>query len=184
MQEGAGRKLPPARDQLFVQRIELVRFFRQLSAVDEIAQPAPLHDGALEKAGRRVRIVFEQLRRPRAVIDQIEAAIEAPIAALPALRDQIPGMAGNGELAQDRLVSNRMADEFVAQRAEFFGRRLEILLDLAQGEFVARTLVPIGLAVDHREIESDIRCAFFEIGPFLAGDAPHGYEPLECACPA
>jgi hypothetical protein len=47
-----------------------------------------LHDRRLEQRCRRVGVVFEQLWRGIAVVDQIETTIDRGFAALPALADQ------------------------------------------------------------------------------------------------
>ena len=77
-------------------------------------------------------------------------------------------MARNGEPAQHRLVTHDPANDLAAERAELFGRRLDVLFDLAQGEFVARALVPIGLAVDIGEFKPDLGGALREVVTLLA----------------
>ena len=65
-------------------RIELV------GAGFDFFEPVPLHDRGFQERGRRVGVVFEQLRRAAPVEHQVEAAVEIGIASAPGFRDPIP----------------------------------------------------------------------------------------------
>ena len=71
----------PIRDQLFVQRVELVSLGERRQ--HGLLQPAPLDNGRLEQRGRRVGVVLEQLGRIDAVVGEIEAARERRLSRAP-----------------------------------------------------------------------------------------------------
>ncbi len=72
-------------DQTLVQRVELVGALGQPARRHLVLEPGPLEDGGLEERGRRVGVVFEQLRRSGAVVGEVEAAVEIAVAPVPAV---------------------------------------------------------------------------------------------------
>ena len=157
-----------------MQRIELVGVARQQLARDRVFQPLPLEHRGLEHRRRRVGVVFEQLRRTLAVVSQVEAAVEARIAALPARRDPVPERRRNLEDAQQSIVGNCALDQRAAHLVELRGRRLDIALDLLERERVIGALVPIAFAVDGVEREAGSLSDVAPVGALVTGDAPHG----------
>ena len=150
-----------AGDQLLVRRVELVGVAGQVAGGDQLLQPAPLHDGGLVERGRRVGVVFEQLRRVAAVVGEIEAAVERGIAPPPAFADQLPGVLGNLQPRQRPPVAHDVVDQPQAEPVQFLGGVLDVLLDLVEPERVAHALVPIGRAVVEAGAKADL-------GEFLA----------------
>ena len=97
----------PALDQALVQRIVLVGVLRDDAACHRILQPLPLEHRGLEHRGRRVGVVFQEFRRSLAVVAQIEASVEARVAALEARCDPIPVRHRNVQDFHHALVGER-----------------------------------------------------------------------------
>ena len=164
----------PGLDQPLMDRIELVGALRNDVALDRLFEPGPLKHRRLEDRGRRIRVVLKQLCRVFAVKGKIEPAIEAGLVLAPALRDQRPERLRYFQAAQVFFVSDRAADEFEAHAVDLGGRRLDLVLDLAQRERVIGALVPIALAVDGVEIEARGFGGRAPVVAFGTDDALHG----------
>lgn len=85
-------------DQLLVQAVELVGVCGQDAGGDLVLQPQPLEHRRLIDAGRGVGVVFVELCRTRAVIGEVEPAIEGRLLPFPAVGDIVPHRLGNIEL--------------------------------------------------------------------------------------
>lgn len=177
MHEAAARKLRKARDQSFMQRVELIRLRRKFAAGDELLQPVPLNDGGFEQARRRVGVVFEELRTPPAVIGEIEATVERGVPPPPALGDQIARMGRDAQAIHRRFAGDDAVDEFEAQGVDLLRRRLDVSLDLPQGEDIADALVPVGGAIDMRIGEADLLEMRGRVGADGGGFTPHQPPP-------
>ena len=164
----------PGLDQPFMDRIELVGALGNDVALDRLLEPGPLKHRRLEDRGRRVRVVFQQFCRALAVKGQIEPAIEAGFVLAPAFRDQRPERLRYLQPAQIFFIGDRAADEFETHRIDLGGRRLDLVLDLAQREGVVGALVPIAFAVDGVEIEAGAFRGRAPVVAFGADDALHG----------
>src|SRR6185436_3888360 len=115
----------------------------------------------------------QEFRRAPAVVAQVQPAIEACVAATPALGNQRPERFRYLQPAQIFLVLDRTADQFEAHRLDLAGGPLNPPLDFVERERVIGPLVPIALAVDGVKREA---CAFGGGTPvvaFGAGDALH-----------
>ena len=136
-----GRDILPFRDELFVQRIELVE------RGEAIFLPIPLHHRRLEQRGRRVAIEFEQLRLALPVISQIEPAeIERGRLRFPRIADRRGAEIGDAEGSQQRGPLDDILPGLKQQLVEFGGRAFDPA-DLIAGEAVKDAFVPIRLAV-------------------------------------
>ena len=76
---------------------------------DGLLKPCPLEDRCFEQRCRRIGIVFKQLCRSFSVKSEIEAAIQAWIAAFPACRDISPERFRDFEEAEVAVIANRTA---------------------------------------------------------------------------
>ncbi len=129
------RDISPLRDQPLVDGVELIGVGKLFF------EPRPLDDGRLEQGGRRVGVVFEQLRRPGAVEGYIEASVEGRRFVLPGPLDRGDGFCGNLELGVTLPVDDVLGGfeaHLLQRRACRFER-----VDLCGGEFVASGLVPV-----------------------------------------
>ena len=166
--------LAPALDQLLVQRVPLV-----VVGVD-VLEPVPLADRRLEQRGRGVGVVLHQLRRPRAVVAQVEAAVEVRVAASPGRRDLLPAPLGQREVAEplggddvvDRLETHRVQELDVGLERE----------DLGHVEDVVHRLVPVRpgavqprrRGAEHQPLLLDLR---LPVGTGPTGRALHDPDP-------
>ena len=144
---GAAEFLPGV-DQALMDRIELVGALRDDVALDRLFEPGPLKDRGFENRGRRIRVVLQQFRRAPAVVAEVQPAVEAGVAAAPALGQQRPEGFGYFQPAQIFFVVDRAADQFEAHRVDLAGGRLDPPFDLVQRERVIGPFVPIAFAVD------------------------------------
>ncbi len=141
-----GQDSAPRLDQLLMDGIELV------GVGLGILQPVPLHDGRLVEGGRRVGIVFQQLGRTLAVIGEVEAAANRRVGAPPDLLDIVaPGR--RDAHAFPELVGDHIVDGLEAEAVQRFGRGLQ-RIDLLGGEGVTGLFGPVGLALQHVEVEA------------------------------
>ncbi len=177
VQEVGGRPGREARNELVVEIVELVGVLRQSPGLDPILQPVPLEHRGLVERGRRVGVELEELRRAFAVIDQVEAAIEAGIVPVPALGDPVPVGRGDVQALEIFLVAHRTARPFSAQGDELGGPLLDVVLDLAQGEAVVGALVPVALAVGHGIGEAVFVGERAPVRPLGDGDPLHVIPP-------
>ncbi len=173
MQLAAAAERAPPLDQPFVQRIVLVGVAGNDLPLDRLLEPHPLEHGGLEHRRRRVGVVFQELCRALPVIAQVEAAIEAGVAALQARRDPVPEPLRDTKRPQYAFIGDGACHQFLAHPVELGGRRFEVLLDLFQGEGIVGPLVPIAFAVDGMELEADLLGGFAPVGALVAGDALH-----------
>ena len=140
-------------------------------------KPAPLKRGGFIKRGRCVCVVFQQFRRPRPVIGQVETAIDFRIFAVPAVCDQIPVFAWNPHLFHQGFVRQDDRNRFAAHGVQRGRGVFDIILDLGQAELVHRPFIPIGLAVHVGEGEPQLFGLGAPVGPlgkhyFLQGRPP------------
>ena len=91
--------LAPARDESLVDAVELV------GVGMGVLEPVPLDDGGFEQGGRGIGVVLEQLGRPRAVVTQIEAAVERRGILLPAF-DDVRGPLFRETEAREEVLAN------------------------------------------------------------------------------
>ena len=92
-------------DQFFVQAVELVGFARHAPGGDLVFKPDPLENSRLIERSRRVGVVFQQFRRPFAIVGKVETAIKRRVAPLPAGADRIPRMFGDLQQAQGLFLT-------------------------------------------------------------------------------
>jgi hypothetical protein len=165
--DSRGRELEmgPGLDQLLMDRVELVGL-----GIERL-QPLPLDDARLEQRRRGVGIVFEHSRRLARAIEQVEAAIEILVAALPAGVDQLGALGADAE-AVIVALGDHLFDRGEADPLQLGGGVLQ-RVDLGGGEAVGRGLVPIGLAVDGVEGEAKLLRAGREVGARRDRDALH-----------
>ena len=143
-----GQDSAPRLDQLLMDGIELV------GVGLHVLQPVPLHDGRLVEGGRRVGIVFQQLGRTLAVIGEVEAAANRRVGAPPHLLDIVaPGRRDAHALPE--LVGDDVLDGLEAKAVQRLGRGLQ-RVDLVGGEGVTGLLGPVGLALQHVEVEAQL----------------------------
>jgi hypothetical protein len=159
-------QLCPSRNQLFVDRIELV------AAGFHLLEPVPLHDRGFEQRSRRISVVFEQFRRRGAVIGQIEPAVDIGIAPPPRVGD--PLMIGFRDLHVREIAgSHDTVDRLEAEPMECLGRLLD-QVDLGRGEDVARPFPPIRPPVGCMKIEAERLDLRLPIRTGVQGIALHG----------
>lgn len=63
-------------NQLFLQAVELVASFRQVSSIDLIFQPNPLEECRFIQGGWRIGVIFQELRFTHAIPGEIEARVK------------------------------------------------------------------------------------------------------------
>ncbi len=119
-----------------MQGVELVSF------LIDILQPVPLDDGRFEERGGSVRVVFEELGRPGAVVHEIEAAVEGWRLFVPSPFDERNGLRENLKLCVALVVDDVLRGG-EAHGLEFVGGGFE-LVNLLGCELVTGRLVPIG----------------------------------------
>src|SRR6185369_5013984 len=126
-----------------------------------------------KNGGRRVGIVLEEFGRAGPAIAQVESAIVAWLATLPARRDPIPIGMRYAQEFQQAFVATRARDKIAAHAVELGGRRLDISLDLVERETVISAFVPITLALDGVEVETHTLRSLTPIVALAASDALH-----------
>jgi hypothetical protein len=131
----------------------------------------------LVEGGRGIGVVFEELGRPGAVVDEVEAAVEGGVVAATALGDQVPGGFGNAQSGEEPLVGDHPIDEALAECGEDLGRILDVAFDLLEGEGVMSVFDPIGFAADLREAEVDRPQPLVLVGAGGEVQAPHHDPP-------
>ncbi len=159
-----------------MQRIVLVGIGGHDVSRLRVLQPHPLERAGLEHRGRRIGVVLEQLRGTVAVVGEIEAAIEARVATLPACRDEVPEPLGDTQHAQHALVGDRAPDKLAAHTVKLGRRRLDVALDLFERKGVISALVPVALARNGVEAEAGRLGLLFPVRSFVAGDSLHAAE--------
>ena len=143
----------PAFDQRLMDAVELVVALAQHAGGNLLFQPEPLERGAFIKRGRGVGVVFQQRRRPGAVIGQVHAAIEFGFAIAPAARDQIPMVARQAHARHQRFIGDDPVHGLAAQGVQFRRGVLDGAFDLGQIEFIDAGFVPIGFTMHIRKGE-------------------------------
>jgi hypothetical protein len=143
-------------------------------------KPIPLHDSGLEESGRRVGIVFEQLRRTLATIGEVKSAVEILFTRMPAGRYSFPGDTRDAQSLQGLLAGlNHMIHQGERHLLQIARRRLN-LVDRRRGEAIAHRLVPIARAFDG--VEGKAQITLDMSAPVGAGrhrNALHGVQPPE-----
>ena len=137
---------PPSRDQLFVERIELIALRAHR------LQPVPLRDSGFDERSRRVGVVFEELGRVHAVVAQVEASIQTERLRVPGLDDGVGKPAFDCEAIEQTPLDDRL-HRGERHLVQLLGRLLDHV-DFERGEAVARRLVPVR-AVEAVKVKAD-----------------------------
>jgi len=137
------RESGEARQQLFMQRVELVGLGVR------VLQPDPLGDGRLDRQRRRVGIVFEQLHRARGVVEgEVHAAHQRRVAAPPGAFDVFREPVGQVKcLAQQAgFARDQMLHRIEAAGMEFHGCAIQ-RIHLGRGKAPVASLMPPKAAI-------------------------------------
>src|SRR5688572_29263389 len=90
----------PELDQPLVDAVELVRVRVR------VLHPEPLDDRGFQQGGRRVGVVFEQLRWRAAIVGEVESAVDGQLVALPTLLEVADELRRDAEPVEQVALAN------------------------------------------------------------------------------
>ncbi len=165
-------------NQLFLQAIELVALFRQVSGVHLVFQPDPLEEGRFIQRGWRIGVIFKKLRFTHAIPRQIKARIERGLAGFPRLAHKAPGVLRNAEFSHQLVAVDHFLDSLQAHLMELCRHRLQFF-HLGERQFVISVFTPVRLAIHGVEVKTVFGRFFAPVRALGDTDSFHDQPPIE-----
>ncbi|SAB13287.1 Uncharacterised protein [Enterobacter cloacae] len=171
-------QLGKTRNQLFLQAVELVAAFRQVSGISLVFQPNPLEERRFVQRGWRIRVVFQKLWFTFTVPRQIEAGVKRRLIRFPRLADEAPGVLRNAEFGHQLVAVDDFFHHFQAHLVQL-GRHLFQFFNLGERELVIGVFTPVRLAVHGVEVKTVLGGFFAPVRTLGDTHSFHDQPPIE-----